>query len=247
MGQAAMPVTDAAAVTQDALLGGRVLLTQPLRGFRAGSDAGLLAAAVPAWPGQRVLDLGCGTGPALLCLAARVPGLDLHGLDLQPDLVALAQANMAANGFAATITAGDVRALPSGLAGFDHVLANPPYFRIDRHHASPRADRATARTEGEASLADWCRAAIAATRPGGTVTIIQRADRLDELLAVLPAVTVLPLAAQPGAAPKRVIVRSAIGASAPPVRLPPMVLHRPDGPYNEATEAILRHAAPLLF
>lgn len=242
-----MPATNAAALTRDALLGGRVMLTQPAGGFRAGSDAVLLAAAVPALPGQRVLDLGCGSGPALLCLAARVPGLGLHGLDIQPDLVALAQANLAANGFQATIFQGDVRSADAGAASFDHVLANPPYFQPARHDASPRPDRATARTEGEATLADWCRAALRAVRPGGTVTIIQRADRLAELEAALPAVTVLPLAAQPGAAPKRVLVRGVAGAATPPVRLAPFVLHRPDGPYNDAAEAILRHAAPLPF
>jgi tRNA1(Val) A37 N6-methylase TrmN6 len=61
---------------EDRLLGGRVRLLQPLKGYRAATDPVLLAAAVAARPGQRVLDLGCGAGAAVFCLAARVPGLE---------------------------------------------------------------------------------------------------------------------------------------------------------------------------
>ena len=75
---------------EDRLLGGRVRLIQPLQGYRAATDPVLLAAAVPAGPGERVLDLGCGAGAAVFCLAARVPGLELHGLEIQPTYLGLA-------------------------------------------------------------------------------------------------------------------------------------------------------------
>ena len=71
---------------EDAFLGGRLTIRQPVRGYRAGADPVFLAAAVAAKPGERVLELGCGVGTALLCLGARVAGLDLTGVERQGDL-----------------------------------------------------------------------------------------------------------------------------------------------------------------
>lgn len=67
------------ALSRDAFLCGRLHLWQPKKGYRAATDPVLLAAACPARPGERVLDLGCGAGAAALCLATRVPGLELAG------------------------------------------------------------------------------------------------------------------------------------------------------------------------
>ena len=86
------------ATRDDAFLGGRLTLRQPARGYRAGADAVMLAAACPAQPGQRVLELGCGAGVALFCLGARVRGLSLTGLERQPALADLARHNAAATG-----------------------------------------------------------------------------------------------------------------------------------------------------
>ena len=114
---------------EDGFLGGRLRIAQPVRGYRAGADAVMLAAACPARPGESVLELGCGAGVALLCLGARVPGLALTGLELQPAYAALARRNAAANGIAARVAEGDLAHMPALLRGesFDHVIANPPY------------------------------------------------------------------------------------------------------------------------
>ena len=129
----------------DAFLGGRLVLRQPARGYRAGADAVMLAAACPAEQGQRVLELGCGAGVALFCLGARVPGLDLTGLERQPALAELARHNAAATGIAARIVAGDLAGMPPGLRAeaFDHVIANPPFFGPGS--LSPDGSRAGAR------------------------------------------------------------------------------------------------------
>lgn len=68
--------------TDDALLSGKVRLRQPRHGYRAAVNSVVLAAAVATQPGQRVLELGCGAGAALLCLAARIPGLALTGIEI---------------------------------------------------------------------------------------------------------------------------------------------------------------------
>ena len=85
-------------LTCNDFLGGRVRLYQPVKGYRAGVDPVLLAAAVPARAGDHVLELGCGAGQALLCLAARVPGLRLTGVELQAAYADLARRNGALNG-----------------------------------------------------------------------------------------------------------------------------------------------------
>ncbi len=77
--------------TEDTLLDGRVRLRQPRQGFRAGLDAVLLAAFVPARTGERVLEAGCGSGAAFLCLAARVPGLRIAAVERDPAMAALAR------------------------------------------------------------------------------------------------------------------------------------------------------------
>ena len=93
-------------------------------------------------PGDWVLDLGCGVGTAALCLARRVDGLDLHGLELQPAYAALARRNAAENGVALAVHEGDVTRPPPALApgSFDQVFANPPF-----HHpgTAPAAASAT--------------------------------------------------------------------------------------------------------
>ncbi len=86
-----------AEVSEDRLLGGRVMFRQPVDGYRAAIDPVFLAAAVPAQNGQSILDVGSGAGAASLCLATRVPGLRIFGIEMQPALVALARDNIAAN------------------------------------------------------------------------------------------------------------------------------------------------------
>ena len=76
--------------TNDLFLGGKVTALQPAKGYRAGIDAVLLAASVPAKAGETVLELGCGVGVASLCLAARVEGVEITGVELQPEYAALA-------------------------------------------------------------------------------------------------------------------------------------------------------------
>ena len=85
------------AYSEDRFLGGRVILRQPVAGFRAGLDAVMLAACIPAKDGEEILELGSGAGTASLCLAARVSGCNITGIEIDPSLVELANENAAAN------------------------------------------------------------------------------------------------------------------------------------------------------
>jgi tRNA1(Val) A37 N6-methylase TrmN6 len=235
---------DADEVSEDTLLGGRVRLRQPRQGYRAAIDPVLLAACVDARPGQRVLDLGTGAGAAALCLMARVEGLSVIGLEIDPATAALARQNAALNaqpGF--TVRTGDVAALPSDLRGFDHVIANPPYLDAGSGGPSPVAGRARSNVD-PLGLEEWV-AAAAAAAPRGGVAFIQRADRLDALLAafrscLIGALVVAPLWPHAGEAAKRVLVRGRVGRRTPLRLHPGLVLHEAGGEFTPAADAILR-------
>jgi len=236
------------ALTEDALLGGKVRLLQPSRGYRVAVDAVLLAAAIDARPGDRVLDLGAGVGAVGLCLAARVPGCNVVGVELQSSLQEIAGRNAVLNGVEGrvrTIAHDIAQLLPQDFGLFDHVATNPPYLAAAVADPSPNVSKALATVESSADLARWLAVATGVIHPAGTLTIIHRSDRLAEIVDHLDRLgfgDVTTKALPPAA---RVIVR-AHRASTPTRReSPPLVLHRTEGGYTEAAEAILRHAAAL--
>lgn len=240
--------------TEDRLLGGRVTIFQPASGFRAAIDPVLLAAAVPARPTDTVLDAGSGTGAAALALAARVAGVRITGLEAQADLVALARRSAQDSGFSDRVSflEGDLLAPPAALrpGGFGHVMANPPYLAAGRGNPPPDPLRRAATVEGDAVLEDWLGFLLAMVGDGGTITVIHRFDRADEVVSGLSEnagdVVAFPLwPKKPNEGAKRVIVQARKGGSAKPVKAPGLVLHKPDGGYTPEAEAVLRDAGAL--
>lgn len=221
-----------AALTRDAFLGGRVHVWQPSNGYRAGTDPVLLAAACPARRGQQVLELGCGVGTAAFCLAARVPGLELVGVERQPDYAALASRNAREACLPLEVVEADVAALPDAVRrrSFDHVIANPPYFRPGDGSTANDRGRETALRE-ETPLAVWISAARARLKPRGWLTMIHRADRLPDLLAALDgfgSVSVMPLQGRTDRPAGRVLLRARKAGRTPFRLLAPLVLHAGD-------------------
>ena len=126
---------DNAGLSEDKLLGGRVKFRQPVSGYRVASDSVLLASAVSAVSGSRVLDLGAGVGAASLCLAVRVPGCQIDAVELQPGLADIAVCNIGLNALQSRMSlhVGDISSLPSTFSeSFDHVMVNPPYLPANR-------------------------------------------------------------------------------------------------------------------
>ena len=243
------------ALTHDAFLGGRLCLWQPTHGYRAGIDPVLLAASVHAEPGQSVLDLGCGVGAAALCLGARVPGLRLTGVEVQPQYAALARRN---GGDSLEVIEADLTALPLDLRQrqFDHVIANPPYFDRAASRAAQDAGRETA--TGEATpLHIWVRVAAKRLAPKGYAHIIHRVERLPDILRAmhehLGSVEVLPIAPRQGRSAELVIVRARKSGRAAFRLHAPLILHQGDRhegdreDYFPAIRAVLRDGAPLEF
>jgi tRNA1(Val) A37 N6-methylase TrmN6 len=238
-------------LTEDTLLGGRVRLFQSKDGYRAAIDPVLLAAAVPARAGQSVLDVGSGTGAAALCLAARVPGVALTGIERDTEALALARRGADASGVAAEWVEGDVLSPPAAILGrqFDHVISNPPYRSAERGQRSPNAAKAAAHSIGGADFEAWLAFCAARVRDKGTLSLVLPAGEMSRAVAVLEprlgGLTVLPLWPKQGAEARRVILQARRGGRAPSRVWPGLVLHAADGSYTEAAEQVLRHAAPL--
>jgi len=240
-------------VTEDRLLGGRLTLLQSARGYRAGMDAALLAAACDAAPGARVLEAGCGPGAALLSAALRRPDARFTGLERDPTAAALARRNIAANGLEASVDVveGDVGAkFPRlGLPVFDAAFANPPFFDDPNTLRAPDPAKREA-WMAEGGLEAWTGFLLKAVREGGSITIIHRADRLADLLALLApkagSFQIHPIHPHADAPAKRVIVRALKTGKAPLRLLPPLVLHPREGAkHTPEAEAILRGEAGL--
>ena len=237
-------------VTDDKFLDGRVTVRQLAHGFRAGLDAVILAAAVPSRESETALELGAGAGTASLCLAQRVENLTVVGLEIDPELVGIANANATANGMDARVSfvAGNVFDPPAALRRpFDHVFCNPP-FHGEEGEISPDASRARA-LQDCGRLGDWLAAGLKRTASGGTWSTVLRADRLSEALAALPprGVTVFPLWPRAIVPAKRVIIQVRNGARTPLVILPGLVLHDAGGRYTPEADAVLREGTSLPY
>lgn len=240
-------------LTQDDFLGGRLKLWQPRRGYRAGVDPVLLAAAVPARAGESALELGCGVGTALLCLNARVPGLDLNGVEVLPDYAELARRNA---GDAARIITADLTDLPQDLRQrqFDHVMMNPPYFDRAEGDAAADAGRDRGRA-GATPLMQWLDVGCRRLAPKGRLTLIQHITRLPEVLGALQGrlggLVLRPIQPRTAQPPGLFLLQGRLDARTPFAMAPPLVMHEGTAhtadleSYRPEVQAILRDAAPL--
>ena len=243
-------MSDGRDVTEDAFLAGRLRLRQPRKGHRAGHDAMLLAAATGAQPGERVVEFGAGIGAAGFALASRVKPIDLTLVDVDERLAALARENAALNGIECRVVVLDLNSKAEAFssAGLgpdsaDRVLMNPPFNDADRHQPSPDLDRRAAHEASSSTLEIWSHAARRLLKPGGTLTLIWRADGLSHILATLGrgfgGISVLPVHPRPDAAAIRVLVQAEKGAGAPLTLLPGLALNDAGKPATKA-DAVLR-------
>ena len=236
----------------DAFLGGRLKLHQPAAGHRAGTDAVLLAAAVPADVAGLAIDAGSGVGAAGLAAAMAGPTLRMALLEREPDLAAFARDNIAANQLhdrvfvteADLLSPASCRAVGLAPQSADLVLTNPPFLSADRVRTSPHRSKAKAHVIGDGGLTAWMRACLARLRPGGTFLMIHRAEALGEILRdaspQLGALIILPIIPMAGRPATRILVRGLKGRRTPLTLASPLVLHEPDGAFTAEAEALHR-------
>ena len=246
------------AMTEDAFLGGQLIIGQPKSGPRAGLDAVFLAAACPAKAGDTVLEAGAGSGIVSLAVARRVAGAAVTAVEIDPRLAELARRNAEGNGLgqAARFVDGDVtwpssrfEALGLAPSGFDHVLANPPFLTEGQARLPADAVLRRAHAADPSEMEGWVRFLSAFARPKGTVTLIHRADALPRLLPLMEGrfgrLLLFPLFARESEPAIRLIVHGIKGSRAPVQILRGLVLHRADSSFTPAAEAILRGAKRL--
>ncbi len=234
-------------ITTDKFLDGRVLLKQPAKGYRAGVDAVLLAAAVKLKVSDRVLDVGAGVGAVSLCLSYYYPHAQVVGLEIQPPMAVLNQQNIILNQAEnVSIFEGSILSPPAALVpnSFEHVVTNPPFFDYGPDALSDSDAKATARHEKELDLGTWLTACMRMVKPRGYLTLIHRVDRLDEILTILRVkaggIKVFPLWPNEQEASKLVIIQVRKGVKTHCQLLRGLVLHEADGQYTRGADSILR-------
>jgi tRNA1(Val) A37 N6-methylase TrmN6 len=246
--------------SDDWFLDGRLLLRQPVRGHRIGTDALLLAAITP--DGARVCDLGAGVGLVGMAVAMRnsMASATTVLVEREPTFAAHARHNLGISGFEtrATLSEADVFKRQtflkeSALAdqSFDAVATNPPYDQMLLGRSSPTALKTAAHAMQGGSLEDWLKVAVRLLKDGGALTLIHRADRLGDVLAAMPkragGIVIRPVQPQADQAATRILLRATAGSRAPMSLLTSFVLHDKDGRFLPAAEAIHKGKARLLM
>ncbi|KJE36202.1 methyltransferase [Thalassospira sp. HJ] len=243
-------------ISHDYLLGGSVVLKQPVDGYRAAVDAVLLAASVSinSRRDEKILDVGAAVGSAGLCVARRLETAKVTGVELQDDLYALFCRNVMENDFAGRVTPihGDINGgrLPLVAESFDQVISNPPYYAGGTRPSNE--SRAKAHQEGTADLKDWIAFCLKMVRQKGRITLVHRADHLDRIIGLLHGragdMTVYPIwSKESSQTPLRVIVSCRKGVSSPLKLRRGIVLHDEVGDFLPQVQEVLRNSQPLML
>lgn len=242
-------MTDTDEISTGGLLGGRLIYRQLRGGHRSGFEPVLLAATVPAREGELVLEAGTGAGAALLCLGARIAGVQGIGVERDATLARLASENFSANQFPQLhALRADATALPFAPGSFHHVLANPPWF-APNGTPSPDARRDLAHRAADGLLPSWIGELVRVLRGRGSISLVLPAASFAEAAAVLRerhcgAITLIPLWPRAGLAAKMIIITARKHSKSPDAVHPGLILHGEHGITPE-TEAILRGGAGL--
>lgn len=220
--------------------GGQVSVTQPDAGYRAGTDAILLAASLDASQGDTILELGCGTGVVMLLAAHHLPDVRFTGLEKSQDMLALSRQNTAGHDNL-DIVSGSIRNIPHDWhLQYDQVVANPPYFD-NRRAVRMSKDKEASFVNKGLTLDDWLGAMLVCLKPRGIGTLIYRADGLEKICASLAdkagRLRILPIHSYVDEPAKRIIVQFRKSVKSESALLPALVMHERGGTDRYAPEA----------
>lgn len=239
--------------TNDYLLNKKVRILQPVDGYRASSDAVLLASLIENIKlSDTILDVGSGTGAVSLCLAYRFPENHITGLEIQPQLADLAKQSADINNFANLVYyQADIRQkkLTVSPCSFNHVITNPPYSEHDR--PSPNLSKALAHNHTDFTLNEWLKFCLKMLKPFGKIYLINRVEAIDEILNTFSkhagGIKIIPVYSKPGQQAKRILISAQKDSKAPTVICPPFYMYNSDGTYTRAADEILRKGKSLIM
>lgn len=239
--------------TNDYLLNKKVRILQPVDGYRASSDAVLLASLIENIKlSDTILDVGSGTGAVSLCLAYRFPENHITGLEIQPQLADLAKQSADINNFANLVYyQADIRQkkLPVSPCSFNHVITNPPYSEHDR--PSPNLSKALAHNHTDFTLNEWLKFCLKMLKPFGKIYLINRVEAIDEILNTFSkragGIKIIPVYSKPGQQAKRILISAQKDSKTPTVICPPFYMYNSDGTYTRAADEILRKGKSLIM
>lgn len=221
----------------DDLLVSGLRIIQDTSSFCFSMDAVLLAHFASLRTGDRVVDLGTGTGIIPLLLTTRARLGEVQGIEIQPDVAERAERSVLLNGLQdkITIVPGDLRRITELLPGYraNLVTSNPPYLQLTSGQVSPVEGQAIARHEIHCRLPDVVSAAAYLLGTGGRFALVHRPQRLAEIFYWLNRYKLEPkrlrlVHPRSGTEPNMVLIESHKDAK-PGLRiLPPLVVYEGD-------------------
>ena len=235
--------------TTDTFFNGKIRITQGRTGYRFSIDAVLLAHFADPQCGDKVLDLGTGCGIIPLIMAHRVPDLAICGVEVQTELAELAVSNVRQNQLEHRITVSctDLKLLePSMTAGpVDLVVCNPPFRKQGSGRINPNTQRAVARHEIKANLADIIQTSRRMLRTGGRLVLIFTAGRLTDVLCRMRTDGIEPkllrtIHSRRDAEAALILIEGLKGGRPDLNILPPLIIYNQTNDYTDEVEAMFR-------
>ncbi|MAR78636.1 MAG: hypothetical protein CMM18_00230 [Rhodospirillaceae bacterium] len=201
--------------SEDAILGGSIIIKQNKSGFRISSDSIFLAASVPGKIDQYILDVGAGTGAISLVLAKRYSKSKIYAIENFPAHIELLSENILLNNLSHQITAIDsnISKLDSVLFDqkFDHIVTNPPFYQKNNSRLPANLGKRVALHEGDISMKSWINYCKNFLKVGGSFTLIIPYVRYDEVVEIFSSffftIRTMNLLPREGEEPKRSIIQ----------------------------------------
>lgn len=229
--------------TLDDLLLGGLKVIQPKVGYRFSLDAVLLTHFCSSLKKvKQVVDLGTGSGVIPLLLSYLAPHLQITAIEIQEQMADRAKRSIAYNGLEDKIKIinMDIKELKGVLLGgsADLVVMNPPFYKMGEGRVSLNQEEAIARHELKISMSDLVKMSSYLLKSSGKLALIQRADRLPEILNLLMVNNINPtrirlVHANSNSDAKLVLIEGKKDSRSNLKILPPLIIYQPNGEYSE--------------